>query len=472
MLRFPVDFLWGAATSAYQIEGAAAEDGRGPSIWDTFSRIPGKVKNGDTGDVAVDHYHRFAADVRLMAELGLRAYRLSVSWPRVQPGGRGPTNPRGVDFYHRLVDRLLDHGIEPIVTLYHWDLPQPLQDDGGWENRDTAGRFAEYATAVHDALGDRVRHFMTVNEPWCSAFLGYAAGVHAPGLTRPAGAFAAAHHLLLGHGLAVQALRAAGRPELRVSLALNLSPVRPAEPARDGELAHRVDGLTNRMFLDPILRGQYPADVVESARRFTDWGFVRDGDPGVIGAPIDLLGVNYYHPVVVADSGQAHGGPGVYPGCETTRLVEPVLPVTAMGWGIEPAGLLGVLLRLHEEYPAVPLLVTETGAAFDDELGPDGRVRDRQRIRFLDAHLRAAHQAVERGVDLRGFFVWSLFDNFEWAEGYGPRFGLVHVDYGSQHRTPKDSARWYQRVIRAGGVPTAPPDEGQGVEPRPGGTSL
>ncbi|HEX5497536.1 MAG TPA: GH1 family beta-glucosidase [Mycobacteriales bacterium] len=457
-LGFPSDFLWGAATSAYQIEGAVAEDGRGQSIWDTFCRMPGKVKNGDTGDVAADHYHRYAEDVRLMSELGLRAYRLSVCWPRVRPDGRGPTNQRGLDFYRGLVDRLLAHGIEPVVTLYHWDLPQPLQDDGGWENRETAERFAEYAATVHGALGDRVRLWTTVNEPWCAAFLGYASGIHAPGLTRPAGAFAAAHHLLLGHGLAAQALRAAN-PGVRVSISLNLSPVRPAEPDRDGPMARRVDGLANRLFLDPILRGQYPVDVVEHARPFTDWGFLRDGDLGVIGGPVDALGVNYYHPAVIQDSGQAHGGPSTYPGCETARWVEPGLPVTTMGWGIEPAGLLAILLRLHQEYPAVPLLVTENGAAFDDDPGPDGQVRDRQRIRFLDAHLRAAHQAIERGVDLRGFFVWSLLDNFEWAEGYRQRFGLVHVDYGSQRRTPKDSARWYRDVIGAGGVSAAPPDE-------------
>ncbi len=458
LLRFPADFLWGTATAAYQIEGAARADGRGPSIWDTFSHTPGRVHDGDNGDVAVDHYHRYPEDVALLAALGVRAYRFSVSWPRVQPDGRGPANQRGLDFYRRLVDALAAHGIEPVVTLYHWDLPQALQDDGGWATRETATRFADYAATVAAALGDRVQHWSTLNEPWCSAFLGYAAGTHAPGIADPAQAFRAAHHLLLGHGLATHAVRAATLSRAQVSLVLNPAPVTAASdrPA-DLDAARRVDAVQNRLFLDPVLRGHYPEDLPANAARWTRWDFVRPGDEHVIAAPLDMLGVNYYQPLRVAAAGP--DAPG-HPGTAGTRILPPPGARTAMDWEIEPQGLVDLLVRIHSGYPRVPLVVTENGAAFDDRIGPDGRVHDADRIRFLDGHVRAAHTAIERGVDLRGFFVWSFLDNFEWAEGYAKRFGLVYVDYPSQRRILKDSGYWFQGVVARGGVPADPPAGG------------
>jgi beta-glucosidase len=451
---FPDDFVWGAATAAYQIEGAAAEDGRGPSIWDTFSRTPGKVAGGDTGDVACDHYHRYAEDVALMRELGLRAYRFSVSWPRVQPDGRGVLNVAGLDFYDRLVDELLTAGITPYVTLYHWDLPQALEDAGGWPNRDTAYRFADYARAVHERLGDRVRTWTTLNEPWVAAFLGYAAGIHAPGRTSPADAFRAAHHLLLGHGLAAADLRSAGAKEL--ALVLNLAPVRTplngsraADPA-DAAAARLVDGLMNRQFLDPALRGSYPDDVLAVVERHAGLGHIRVGDLDVINQPIELLGINYYSPSVVSYGPGEPANPS-FPGTENVRFEPAAGPTTAMGWSIDPTGLSALLIRLSREYPDVGLMVTENGAAFDDRVQGD-RVPDPDRLAYLEGHLRAAHTAIRAGADLRGYLVWSLLDNFEWAEGYRARFGIVYIDYETQRRLPKDSALWYRDVIRRNGV--------------------
>jgi beta-glucosidase len=450
-LRFPAGFLWGASTAAYQIEGAASADGRGPSIWDTFSHTPGRVRNGDTGDVAVDHYHRYAEDIALLAALGVKAYRFSVSWPRVQPDGRGPVNQRGLDFYRRLVDTLAEHGIEPVVTLYHWDLPQALQDDGGWANRETAARFADYAATVAGALGDRVQNWTTLNEPWCSAFLGYAIGVHAPGIADPRLAFRAAHHLLLGHGLAAHAVRAETLSAARVSLVLNPAPVVPASDSpADIDAARRVDAVQNRLWLDAVLRGHYPEDLPRDAARWTGWDFVRPGDEHVIAAPLDMLGVNYYQPITVA-AGEP-GDPAAHPGTAGTRPLPQPGPRTAMDWQIEPRGLVDVLVRIHSDYPRLPLLVTENGAAFNDRVGPDGRVHDADRIQFLDGHVRAAHAALQRGVDLRGFFVWSFLDNFEWAEGYAKRFGLVYVDYASQRRILKDSGYWFRDVVARNGV--------------------
>ncbi|WP_341717804.1 GH1 family beta-glucosidase [Micromonospora sp. FIMYZ51] len=452
-LRFPENFLWGAATAAYQIEGAARDDGRGESIWDTFSRTPGKVHAGHTGDVACDHYHRYADDVAMMAELGLQAYRFSVSWPRIQPDGSGPVNPRGLDFYDRLTDALLGRGIDPIVTLYHWDLPQTLQDRGGWTARDTAEHFATYAAAVYARLGDRIGTWTTLNEPWCSAYLGYGNGVHAPGVQDPGAAFAAVHHLLLGHGLATQALRAGGAG--RVGITLNPADVCPADPhsAADAAAVRLVDGLHNRIFLDPLLVGGYPDDVLEHVARLVDPVFVQDGDEKIIAAPIDLLGINYYAPTYVAGRPDGAGG-GAYPGTEgAVEFLPPVGPLTDMGWMIEPAGLTRLLERIATDYPAVPLLITENGAAFPDKTAdPSSPLQDADRIAYLDGHLRAAHQAIARGVDLRGYLVWSLLDNFEWAEGYRKRFGIVHVDYLTQRRTPKSSARWYQEVISRNGL--------------------
>ncbi|MDV6012486.1 beta-glucosidase [Haloechinothrix sp. LS1_15] len=457
---FPSDFLWGAATSAYQIEGAAGEGGRSRSIWDVFSRIPGNVLDGTNGDVATDHYRRFRDDVALMARMGLGAYRFSVSWPRVQPEGRGHANPEGLDFYRRLVDTLLDHGIEPWPTLYHWDLPQQLEAAGGWPERDTAKRFADYVMLVHEAIGDRVRSWTTVNEPWCSAFLGYASGDHAPGRTEPAASVRAAHHLLLGHGLAVRRLRDAGAG--RVGIILNLYPVSAASTsAADTDAARRVDGLHNRLFLDPVLRGRYPPDVVTDLAPVSTFDHVRGEDLPVIATPQDMLGINYYtRHTVAAPNGEGsarHGTredrPPPYPGSEGVRLVRGSGSCTAMGWEIDASGLVDVLRRLHSDYPPVPLYVTENGAAFHDTEPHNGLVRDPERIDYLDAHLRACHAAITEGVRLRGYFVWSLLDNFEWSWGYTRRFGMVYVDYPTQRRIPKQSAHWYAGVIRHNGLP-------------------
>ncbi|BCJ67242.1 GH1 family beta-glucosidase [Polymorphospora rubra] len=456
-VTFPPDFLWGAATAAYQIEGAATEGGRTPSIWDTFSDTPGKVLLGHTGDVACDHYHRFRDDVRLMTDLGLRSYRFSVSWPRVQPGGSGPANQEGLDFYRRLVDELLENDIEPWLTLYHWDLPQPLEDAGGWPVRDTAARFADYAALTHAALGDRVRYWTTLNEPWCSAFLGYGSGAHAPGRSDGGDAVRAAHHLMLGHGLAVQAIRAA-RPDHELGVTLNLYPVTPqSDTPGDRDAARRIDGLANRIFLDPILRGEYPADVIEDLRDVTGFAHVHDGDLAVIGTPLSVLGINYYSrhvvaaPVEGAEPEPYWRAPSSWPGSEDVRFVTRGIPVTDMDWEIDAPGLVEILRRVHDEYPEVPLYVTENGAAFVDRV-VDGRVDDPERLAYFDAHLRACHEAIEAGVPLRGYFAWSLMDNFEWAWGYTKRFGMIHVDYDSQLRIPKSSARWYAEVIRRNGL--------------------
>ena len=452
-IRFPDTFIWGAATAAYQIEGAARDDGRGPSIWDTFSRTPGKVYAGHTGDVACDHYHRYRDDVALMAELGLRAYRFSVAWPRVRPDGSGPVNPRGLDFYDRLVDELRSRDIEPVVTLYHWDLPQALEDRGGWTSRETAESFAEYASVVYGRLGDRVTTWTTLNEPWCSAYLGYASGVHAPGRTDPGAAFAAVHHLLLGHGLAARALRAAGATT--VGITLNPASVSPADPDDEGDVAaaRLVENLQNRIFLDPLLRDGYPDEVREHMARFTDLGFIRDGDEQTIAGTVDLLGVNYYAPTYVRARPGASGSAAM-PGTEGIDFLPPTGPVTDMGWLIEPSGLTRLLTWIGTDYPGVPVLITENGAAYPDQLSPEegGRVADGDRIAYLEGHLRAAHVALSHGVDLRGYLVWSLLDNFEWAEGYRKRFGIVYVDYLTQRRVPKDSARWYREVIRRNGL--------------------
>ncbi|MEU0669110.1 GH1 family beta-glucosidase [Streptomyces lavendulocolor] len=451
-LTFPARFRWGTATAAYQIEGAADEDGRTPSIWDTFSRTPGKVRNGDTGDIAADHYHRMAEDVALMKDLGVTDYRFSVAWPRVQPTGRGPAVQKGLDFYRRLTDELLSADIRPVLTLYHWDLPQELEDAGGWPHRETAERFAEYAGLVADALGDRVPTWTTLNEPWCAAFLGYASGVHAPGRTDAAASLRAAHHLNLAHGRAVQVLRAALPASAEVSLTLNLHAVRPlSDSAGDRDAARRIDALGNRVFLDPVFHGRLPADLVEDTAALTDWSFVRDGDLEVTSAPVDSLGINYYSPTVVA-AGTSET-PSPWPGAERhVRFVPAPGPRTAMDWPVDPEGLYGLLTRLRDELPGTPLMVTENGAAYDDYADPSGEVHDPERVAYLDGHLAAVHRALADGVDVRGYFLWSLLDNFEWAYGYGKRFGIVHVDFASQRRTPKDSARWYADVIARGGL--------------------
>jgi beta-glucosidase len=454
---FPDDFTWGVATASYQIEGAVSEDGRAPSIWDTFSHTPGAVLNGDTGDVADDHYHRYPEDVALMASLGVGAYRFSLAWPRLQPDGRGPLHPKGVDFYARLTDELLERGIEPWATLYHWDLPQVLQDAGGWPARDTALRFAEYAARTHEALHDRIGRWITLNEPFCSALLGYAAGVHAPGIRDDAAALRAVHHLLLGHGVAVAAIREQGR-DSRLGITLNLYPVDPAgDREADAGAARRIDGLANRIFLEPLLAGRYPDDVVADVAGITDLSHVVDGDMALIAAPLDFLGVNYYTRHVVR-AGGGPGGPSPWPGARDVEFVSRGRPTTEMGWEIDPDGLYEVLTRLRRDHPSLPpLVITENGAAFADAPGTDGAVRDRERIAFLEGHLRAARRAMAHGVDLRGYFLWSFLDNFEWAYGYSKRFGIVHVDYGTQRRTPKESARWYSGVIARNGPGGAPP---------------
>ena len=449
---YPADFRWGAATAAYQIEGAVEADGRGKSIWDVFAHTPGRVLNGETGDIAIDHYRRYRDDVAMMADLGLTAYRFSVSWPRVQPTGRGAANQAGLGFYDRLVDELLGHDIEPWLTLYHWDLPQALEDAGGWPERDTAARFADYAMLVHGALGDRVKRWTTLNEPWCSAFLGYGSGDHAPGRRDGAAAVRATHHLLLGHGLATREIHSADA-EAEVGITLNLYAVSPSSgtPA-DQDAARRIDGLANRFFLDPVLCGRYPDDVVQDLAQVSDFDHVRDNDMAIISTPLSMLGINYYTRHVVGDAGfraDDRSAPGsAWPGSEHVVFCDRGLPVTQMGWEIDADGLREVLLRVAAEYPAIPLYITENGAAFDDELGPDGAVDDQRRIGYLDEHLRVCADVVAAGVPLHGYFAWSMFDNFEWAWGYSRRFGLVYVDYDTQRRTPKASAAWYAESIR------------------------
>lgn len=451
-MSFPENFLWGAATAAYQIEGGVEDDGRGRSIWDKFSHTPGKVLHGDTGDIACDHYHRLREDLDLMAEIGLQAYRFSVAWPRIQPQGSGAVEQRGLDFYRRLVAGLRDRGIVPVLTLYHWDLPQTLEDGGGWTNRDTADRFAEYASVVHDSLADEVPMWITLNEPWVSAWLGYGFGIHAPGRHSTDDALAATHHLLLGHGLAAGAMREMGG-DAQLGITLNLSPAHPGKdtPA-DQEASRKVDGNANRLYLDPLFRGSYPEDMLELYPRLADPALVREGDLQTISRPVDFLGVNYYmRHTVREDKGTGRASGMIFPGLDAKSVQPHGADTTAMGWPIEPEGLTELLVRLKEGYTRKPIYITESGAAFHDYADPEGEVDDEERIAYLDAHFRAAERAIERGVDLRGYFVWSLMDNFEWAEGYSKRFGLVYVEYASKRRIPKQSARWYRDVIRENG---------------------
>ncbi|MFF8841280.1 GH1 family beta-glucosidase [Streptomyces sp. NPDC015127] len=451
-LRFPAAFRWGTATAAYQIEGAAAEDGRTPSIWDTFSRIPGKVRNGDTGDIAADHYHRMSEDIALMKRLGVTDYRFSVAWPRVQPTGRGPAVQKGLDFYRRLVDELLDAGIRPVATLYHWDLPQELEDAGGWPQRETAQRFGEYAGITAGALGDRVSTWTTLNEPWCAAFLGYGNGVHAPGRTSPLASLRAAHHFNLAHGWAVRELRSRLPAQCEVSLTLNLHAVRPLSgSASDVDAARRIDAVGNRIFLDPVFHGRLPEDLVRDTVSVTDWSFVREGDLEAASEPIDSLGINYYSPTVVAAGSSP--APSPWAGAEEhVRFLPAPGPRTAMDWPVDAEGLYELLTRLRDDLPGVPLVITENGAAYDDYADPSGAVKDPERVAYLRAHLAAVHRAIEAGADVRGYFLWSLLDNFEWAYGYSKRFGIVHVDFATQRRTFKDSAHWYADVIARGGL--------------------
>ncbi|HET6357257.1 GH1 family beta-glucosidase [Streptomyces sp.] len=450
--RFPAGFRWGTATAAYQIEGAAAEDGRTASIWDTFSRTPGNVRNGDTGDIAADHYHRMREDVALMKQLGVTDYRFSVAWPRVQPTGRGPAVQKGLDFYRRLTDELRDAGIRPVATLYHWDLPQELEDAGGWPQRETAQRFGDYAGIMADALGDRVATWTTLNEPWCAAFLGYGSGVHAPGRTSASASLRAAHHFNLAHGWAAQTLHAALPSRTEISLTLNLHAVRAlTDSEADQDAARRIDAVGNRIFLDPVFHGRLPQDLVRDTAAVTDWSFVRDGDLEVVSTPIDSLGINYYSPTVV--SAGTSDAPSPWAGAEEhVRFIPAPGPRTAMDWPVDAEGLYELLIRLRDDLPGVPLVITENGAAYDDYADPSGDVHDPERVEYVRTHLAAVHRAIADGADVRGYFLWSLLDNFEWAYGYSKRFGIVHVDFATQRRTFKDSARWYADVIARGGL--------------------
>ncbi|WKN17569.1 GH1 family beta-glucosidase [Streptomyces sp. JUS-F4] len=444
----PADFRWGVATSSYQIEGAAAEDGRTPSIWDTFCRVPGAVEGGEHGDVACDHYHRMPEDVELIAGLGVDTYRFSLAWPRIQPGGRGPANEKGLDFYKRLVDELQGRGVTPWITLYHWDLPQELEDAGGWPARDTALRFAEYAALAHEALGDRVEHWTTLNEPWCSAMLGYAYGLHAPGRRDLGDAMAAVHHLLLGHGLAAGALRdAAGGDPLELGITLNLGTATPeTDSEADREACRRADGMGTRLYLDPLVHGRYPEDIVADLAAQHIELPVRDGDLAAIAAPLDVLGVNFYRGMQFSGVTE-DGSPLDAEGLPVVRAVDRDLPRTAMDWEITPTELTDLLVRLQRDY-ALPTVITENGAAFDDAVAADGSVPDADRTAYLADHIAAVVAARDRGADVRGYFAWSLMDNFEWAYGYDKRFGIVRVDYDTQLRTLKDSAKWYRDTIR------------------------
>jgi beta-glucosidase len=461
-LAFPADFVLGSATAAYQVEGAYQEDGRGPSIWDTFSHTPGKTLNGDTGDVADDHYHRMDSDLDLMQRMGLEAYRFSIAWPRIQPSGSGRPNERGIGFYSRLVDGLLARGIRPIATLYHWDLPQGLEDAGGWPERDTALRFAEYAAIAGAALGDRVAVWTTLNEPWCSAFLGYGSGGHAPGRTSDIGALQAAHHLMLGHGLALKELRhVVSRPETEYSITLNFHALR-GDDETSPEAIRRIDALGNRSFTGPLLHGEYPTDLLEDTKAITDWSFVRAGDLEDIHQPIDFLGVNFYSTQTVrmwdgtsakaTNDGHRDVGGSPWPGSRDVEFLEQPGPSTAMGWNIAPDAFEQLLVSLGTEFPDLPLIITENGAAFDD-VEVDGAVHDANRVDYLRRHFTAAHRAMARGVDIRGYLVWSFMDNFEWSYGYSKRFGIVRVNYQTQERIIKDSGLWFSDLIRSRRIP-------------------
>ncbi|PSK68073.1 beta-glucosidase [Streptomyces sp. CS149] len=438
LTALPADFTWGVATAAYQIEGAVAEDGRSPSIWDTFSHTPGKVDGGDTGDIACDHYHRVPEDIGLIKQLGADAYRFSVAWPRVVPGGDGPVNKAGLDFYDRLVDGLLEAGVTPFATLYHWDLPQVLQDRGGWTVRETSEHFAAYVSHVVERLGDRVKDWATLNEPLCSAWIGHLEGRMAPGLTDLTAAVRASYHLHLGHGLAVQSLRAASS-DARVGIVNNLSPIEPASASEaDLAAARRADGHINRWWLDPILGRGYPQDMVE------EYGVelpIQSGDLETIAAPLDWLGLNYYfRQIVTADP----DGPAP----RAKQVSVPGARLTHMDWEVHAEGLEQLLLRLTEEYGVGRIYVTENGSAYEDVVAADGSVHDPERVRYLEEHLAACARAVAEGAPLAGYFAWSLMDNFEWAYGYDKRFGLVHVDYATQRRTVKSSGLRYAELAR------------------------
>ena len=448
--RFPQGFRWGVAAAAYQIEGAVAEDGRGPSIWDTFSHTPGRTANGDTGDVAVDHYHRYPEDVGLMADLGVDAYRFSISWSRILPRGTGPVNEAGVAFYRRLCHALLEQGITPVATLYHWDLPQALQDLGGWLDIRSAAWFAEYARVAKERLGDLVHIWSTLNEPWCAAFLGHSAGEHAPGLTDPGSGYVAAHHLMLAHHRAIDVLRrTAPHPDDELGIVLNTIPAWPeTDSPADTAAAAAVDAIQNRLFCDALFHGTYPDEVREAHVRFRVDDVIDVDQLAQARREIDYLGVNYYNVNHVAHVEGARA-PRPWPAADGAVIRPPDLPLTQMGWAVEPDGLVWMLRRLADEYPVVPIMICENGAAYPDEVAAVGLVPDPDRVEYLRLHVDAVARAIEAGVDVRGYFVWSILDNFEWAKGYDIRFGIVHVDYDTLERTVKQSGHWYRDVLAA-----------------------
>jgi beta-glucosidase len=446
---FPDGFLWGAATASFQIEGATTEDGRLPSIWDTFCEIEGNVANKDTGDPACDHYHRVDEDVALMGELGLDAYRFSIAWPRVIPTGTGAVNQAGVDFYDRLVDRLLENGIRPVATLYHWDLPQSLDDRGGWLNRDVADWFADYTSVVVGALGDRVRNWTTLNEPWCSSILSYSLGQHAPGHRDPIEGMVAAHHLMLAHGTAVPVIRERCS-DAEVSITLNPTQVWGPEDGdeRDADAVRRADNVLNGLFFGPIFHGAYPDGMIEDTAHLTDHAFIQEGDLETISAPLDNLGVNNYFPTRVRAARDGEDGTNPMPGCDGVVTVEPRGPLTDMGWEQSPESHRLIIERSARE-SGLPIYITENGSAWPDTVSDDLAVHDPERVTYLQEHLGAVADAIEGGTDVRGYFAWSLLDNFEWAYGYDKRFGIIHVDYDTQVRTIKDSGLEYARIIAA-----------------------
>jgi beta-glucosidase len=442
-IQFPKNFLWGTASAAYQVEGAVNEDGRGQSIWDVFSHTPGKTIRGDTGDIASDQYHRLDVDLDLIKDLGIQSYRFSVAWSRVQPDGKGKFNKKGFEYYHRLVDGLLERNIQPALTLYHWDLPQALQDYGGWTNRDTAYFFRDYVAEVYKELKDKNPIWMTLNEPWCSAFIGHLEGRFAPGIRDESAALKATHHLLLAHGEALRCMRSEHTPGNKIGIVLSLESIWPASNSEvDLAAARHVDGTENRLFLDPIFHGSYPQDMIAYYRPISDFSFVHDSDLDIISTPLDFLGVNYYlRHLVKADPNDPRGAI-ILPHKGTT---------SATGAEVVPEGLTELLLRVKNEYSDLPIYITENGTALYDYADPLGRIQDFERIEFLDAHLKAAYKAIEQGVDLRGYYLWTFVDNFEWAHGYSVRYGIIYVDYPTQKRTPKSSAYWYKKVIHCNG---------------------
>jgi beta-glucosidase len=436
--NFPEDFVWGAATSSFQIEGATKIDGRGASIWDTFAATPGKTRGGDGGDPGCDHYHRWESDLDLMKDMGLEAYRFSVAWPRVLPTGRGRVNEKGMAFYEQLVDGLLARGITPWLTLYHWDLPQALDDLGGWPSRDTVHAFEEYTQLVSGRLGDRVKHWITHNEPWCTAFLGYTAGYFAPGLHDKRLELQTSHHLLLSHGLAVPIIRE-NSSGAQVGITLNLSPAHAASDSlEDLAAARRQDGFTNRWYLEPLYGRGYPRDMEDIWREHLP--NVEAGDMEKIAVPTDFLGVNYYQRSLVKHEAGA--------GDLKVGYVKSSLPRTDFDWEIYPDGMRELMVNLNHEYPVGALYITENGSCYDDTI-VNGAVDDEARRKYLEQHLEAALAAVKEGAPLNGYFAWSLMDNFEWAEGYARRFGLVHVDFETQVRTIKKSGLYYRDYLRA-----------------------